>query len=396
MIPRVVLARLPDEVGSIRLAAREFCERVVRPLVAEHEAAHQFPRDLVRQIGELGFLGAAFPSDAGGSGAGFLAHAVVCEELTREWSSLRALFNMNGMTCPMTILKWGTAEQRERLVAPLIRGELVGLFALTEPDVGSDVAGITTRADRAGGCYVLNGSKTWITHATVFDVGVVLARTGSVESRHRGLTALVIERSMRGITAVEIPKMGHHGSPTGTLTFEDVRVPVANRLGAEGDGFKIAMQALDRGRLSVAAGAVGVAQACLDESIRYARARRQFGQEIGQFQMVKDKIAQMAAAAETARLLVHRLAALFDAGEQPTYEATLAKFVAGEAAVLSASLAQEVHGAYGYSEEMPVARLYRDAKMYQSGEGTANVLKLVIANHQLGYKRAGRRQIDVE
>jgi glutaryl-CoA dehydrogenase (non-decarboxylating) len=344
-------------------------------------------------MGRMGFLGSAFPAAVGGVEAGFLAHAIVCEEFSREWSSLRSLFNMNGMTCPMSILRWGTDEQRGRFVPPLIAGEVVGLFALTEPDVGSDVAGITTRAERKGDVYVLNGSKTWITHATVFDVGVVVARTGTTASRHRGLSAFIVERDFPGISAVEISKMGHHGSPTGTLTFSDVVVPTSHRLGQEGEGFKIAMQALDRGRLSVSAGAVGVAQACLDESIRYARTRRQFGQEIGQFQMVKDKIAQMAAWVETARLLVHRLAGLFDAGQQPTYEAAMAKYVAAEAAVLAASLAEEVHGSYGYSEEMTVARLYRDARMYQSGEGTANVLKLVIANHVLGYKTAGRRQL---
>jgi glutaryl-CoA dehydrogenase (non-decarboxylating) len=389
----VTLFELPSEVVAIQRAAREYAARVVRPVIAEHEAAHRFPRELARDIGRLGFLGSAFPADVGGSEAGFLAHALVCEELSREWSSLRSLFNMNGMTCPMSILRWGTDEQRRRFVPGLIAGELIGLFALTEPDVGSDVAGITTRAERRGDGYVLNGSKTWITHATVFDVGVVLARTGTTESRHRGLTAFIVERDFAGISAVEIPKMGHHGSPTGTLTFSDVAVPTTHRLGEEGEGFKIAMQALDRGRLSVSAGAVGVAQACLDESVRYARTRRQFGQEIGQFQMVKDKIAQMAASVDAARLLVHRLAGRFDAGQQPTYDAAMAKYVAGEAAVLAASLAQEVHGSYGYSEEMTVARLYRDAKMYQSGEGTSNVLKLVIANHVLGYKTAGRRQL---
>jgi alkylation response protein AidB-like acyl-CoA dehydrogenase len=345
-------------------------------------------------MGRLGFLGSAFPSHVGGTEAGYLAHGVLAEEFTREWSSLRTFFNMNGMTCPMSILKWGSEEQVRKYVPGLIAGELVGLFALTEPDVGSDVAGITLKATRHGDSYRLNGAKTWISHGTVFDVGVVLARTGTPEERHLGLSAFIVEAGKPGLSVLEIEKMGHHSSPTATMTFEDYEVPAANLVGAEGDGFKIAMQALDRGRLTVSAGGVGVAQACLEESIAYARTRKQFGQEIGQFQMVKDKIAQIAAMTDSARLLMHRLGALLDAGRQPTYEATLAKYAAGEAAVLASGLAQEVHGSFGYSEAMTVARLYRDAKMYQSGEGTTNVLKLVIANHVMGYKAAGRRQAD--
>ena len=391
--PMMALAELPAHVEAIRATAREYADTRVRPVIAQYEREHRFPREMVREMGQLGLLGAAFPSAYGGVEAGFLAHAVVCEEISRAWSSLRALFNLQGMTCPMTILRWGTEEHRRAYVPPLIGGESIGAFMLTEPDVGSDVAGIATRAERRGDTYYLNGTKTWISHGTVFDAAVVLAKTDPA-ARHTGLTAFVVERGFGGISAVEIPKMGHHASPTATVTFDDTPVPAANRLGSEGEGFRVAMEALDRGRLSVAAGALGVAQACLDESIRYARGRRQFGQEIGQFQMVKDKIAQMAAQVEAARLLVYRLGALFDAGKQPTYEAALAKFVAAEACVQCAGLAQEVHGSYGYSEEMVVARLYRDAKMYHSGEGTSNIQKLIIANHVLGYKPAGWRQRD--
>lgn len=375
---------LTEDLKRVRETARRFADEVVAPRAARDDEEKRFPRDLVTKMGELGLFGSAFPPEVGGTGLGYLAHALVAEEVTRAHSALRPLFNSNGMTGAMTVFKRGTDAQRSRVVPKLLSGEWVGCFALTEPNVGSDVASIETTAVRRGDHYVLNGAKTWISHATVFDMGVLFARTDP-KGGHRGLTAFLVERSTPGLATRDLPKkMGHHASPTGMLLLEDAKIPAEYRLGEEGEGFAIAMEALDRGRLSVAAGAVGVAEAALREAIKYAGARRQFGRPIGEFQMVQDKIATMAVEVEAARLLVWKLGDLFDRGEPATQAAAMAKLFASETAVRVAGMAVEIHGGYGYSEEYPVARLFRDAKMYQVGEGTSHVMKLVIAKRVLG------------
>lgn len=378
---------LTDEQRAAQATIRSFCAKEVTPHVPRWERERYFPRDLVREMGRQGFFAAAFPEAVGGTDMGFLVHAILCEEVSRAWSSLRSLFNMQAMTVAKTVLDFGTDAQRE-YVPRWLSGELLGCFALTEPNHGSDVAGMEATARDDGDAWVLNGSKTWITHATVFDAGVVFVKTDPAQ-RHGGISAFLLTPDVPGLVREEIAdKLGHHGSPTGTLTFSDCRLPKDRLIGEVGQGFRIAMTALEYGRLSVAAGGLGVAQACLDASVRYANERIQFGRPIAEYQMVQHKIADMAAAVEGARLLVYRSGYLKDQGTRDNYEVTLAKYVAAEAAVKAANDTLEIYGGNGYSEEFPAARLYRDAKMYQIGEGAANITRLVIAKHVLGLKRA--------
>lgn len=379
---------LTPEQRQVKELARRFAEEEVAPAVAENERAMRFPRELIRRMGELGFFGAAFPREYGGSELGYVCHALICEEVSRAHSSLRTAFNMQAMTCAGAIFEYGTPEQKAKYVPPLLRAEHMGLFALTEPNVGSDVAAIECRAVRKGDCYIVNGTKTWISNATVFDTGVVFVRT-SPQTGRAGLSAMIITPDTPGLSAREIsPKMGHHCSPTGMLIFEDAEVPAENLLGPENQGFVIAMRALDRGRLSVAAGAVGVAQACMDVSVDYANQRVQFGKPIAEYQMVQERIADMAAGVEAARLLVYRSACLKDQGKRNTLESAIAKYVASEVAVRAANAAVEIFGGNAYSEEYPVSRLLRDAKLYQIGEGASNIMRRLIALDALGIKKA--------
>jgi len=379
---------LSSEQLAVRDAAVRFAEKEIYPKVAEQERTCAFPRDTIQKMGSLGFFGAAFPEEFGGTGSGYLCHAILCEEISRAHSSLRTPFNLQAMTCPATLLQWGTPAQKEKYVKKLVSAEWMGLFAITEPDVGSDVAGIKTVAVKKGGRYILNGQKTWISNATVFDAGLVFAKTNPKE-RHRGISCFLIEKGMKGLSAREIEdKLGHRCSPTGTLFLEDVEVPEENRVGPENEGFKVAMTALDRGRLSVAAGAVGVAQACVDAAVRYAREREQFGQLIGTYQMVQQKIAEMRAGVEAARLLLYQCGFLKDQGRRDTLESSIAKYFASQVAVAAANDAVEIYGGNGYSEEYPVSRLLRDAKLYQIGEGASNIMRQLIALDALGWKKA--------
>jgi len=262
------------------------------------------------------------------------------------------------------------------------------MFAVTEPDAGSDVAGIKTTAVKKGDHYILNGQKTWISNATTFDAGIVFAKTNPAE-RHRGISCFIIDKALPGLHTEEIKdKLGHHCSPTGSLFFEDAKVPVENLLGKENEGFKIAMTALDRGRLSVAAGAVGVAQACVDASVQYANERQAFGRLIGEYQMVQQKIADMRSGVEAARLLLYQSGFLKDQGRRDTLESSIAKYIASMVAVKAANDTVEIYGGNGYSEEYPAARLLRDAKLYEIGEGASNIMRKLIAMDALGWKKA--------
>ncbi|MFO8058349.1 MAG: acyl-CoA dehydrogenase family protein [bacterium] len=379
---------LSEEERQVRELARRFADEEIAPTVAVNESAMRFPRELIERMGELGFFGATFPPEYGGTGMGHLCHALICEEVSRAHSSLRTAFNMQAMTCAGSIFEYGNKEQKSKYVPPLVRAELMGLFALSEPNAGSDVAGMECRARKEGGAYVLNGTKSWISNATVFDVGVVFAKTDLAAGR-RGISTFIIEKDLPGLVTQEItPKMGHHCSPTGMLIFEDSPVDASSLLGKENEGFKISMKALDRGRLSVAAGALGVAQACLDVSVDYANQRVQFGRPISEYQMIQQKIADMKAGIEASRLLVYRSAWRKDRGLRDTLESALAKYVASEVCVKCANDAVEIFGGNAYSEEYPVSRLLRDAKLYQIGEGAGNIMRRLIAMDALGLKKA--------
>ncbi len=382
---------LTDEHRALQQLVRDFCRKEIAPVAAADEKAHRFQRELLSQMGQLGFFGCPIPEKYGGNGMGYVAHAIVCEEVAKVSGSLRAAFNMQTMLTARTILKFGTEQQRQTLIPRLVKTELLGCFCITEPNAGSDAASLKTMAIKKGDHYILNGSKTWITYATVADLGVFFAYTDP-SKRHRGISAFLVDMHSPGVSTRLIEdKLGWHACPTGEVFLEDVSVPKENLLQEEGFGFPIMMMDLDGSRLTAAAGALGVCQAFLDESIKYANQREQFGQKIGEFQMVQDMIARMVVETEAARLLVYRCADQKDHGrENNTLETSIAKYYACDAASRLADLALLIHGAYGYSGEYPVERYLRDAKLYQLLEGSANIQKLIIAQDALGYRKANR------
>ena len=381
---------LTEEIIAMQDMARKFAEKEVLPRAKEDAFKH----DLVAKMGELGLFGCAFPPRYGGVGAGFLAHSVVCEEISRADSGLRSLFNLQAMTVPYTIMEWGTETAREKYVKGLVSGRKIGCTCFSEPNVGSDIAATETLIEDRGDHFRINGAKTWISNGTVADVAIVY---GSFDRRlkHRGMCAIVVETDQPGWTTRETPKLGDKSSPIAEIHMEDVTAPRENLLGVWGEGFKVAMTALDRGRISVGSGAVGLAQACLEASVKYANERIQFGKLIREYQLIKGSIAEMVSMVEGARLLVRRGAWLNDQGRPFTREIAIGKYAAGEAVVKSAGMAMEVHGGMGYSLEMPVEKYYRDAKLYQVGEGTANIMRLLIADDALGIKKANRPRVHV-
>ncbi|OAT85283.1 glutaryl-CoA dehydrogenase Acd [Desulfotomaculum copahuensis] len=381
---------LTEELQDIKKVARDFAVKEIQPTVDADDKAHRFRRDLVKKMGELGFFGCVIPEEYGGNEMGFLAITLIAEEIARVHSSMRLPFNMQALGPALTILKHGSEELKQKYIPGLVEADLMGCFAITEPDAGSDVAAMKTRALPDGDHYVLNGSKMWISNAPVADVALVYAYTDP-SRRVKGMSAFIVDMRSPGITVEAITdKLGTWGAPVGSITFENCLVPKGNLLGREGDGFKICMQQLDSTRLGCAAGALGVAQACIDAVIQYANEREQFGQPIGKFQMIQDMVAQMVVETEAARLLVYRAAYLKDKGVSNTLETSMGKYAAAEAANKCADYAMKIYGSYGYSEEYPVARYYRDAKSYQIVEGTSNIQKTIIAADALGYRKANR------
>ena len=379
---------LSEEQAAVRELARDFAEKEVLPTAAKDDKEHTFRRDLVTKMGDLGFYGCLIPEEYSGNNLGFLAHALISEELARVHSAIRVYLNMQAGPAH-TLLEFGSEEQKKQHIPPLVRGDWIGCFAITEPDAGSDVAAMKTTAVRDGNSYILNGTKTWISNATVADAGIIFAYTDRSQ-RHRGMSAFYVDLNQPGVSRRPLEKLGTHASPTGELIFENFRIPEHSRMGKEGEGFKICMQHLAHTRLSCAAGGVGVAQAARETAVSYANQREQFGQKIGQFQMIQDLIAQMAVQEEAARMLVYRAAALADHGKPNNLEVSIAKYGAADAAAFNAEAAMKILGAYGYSTEFPVERLWRDAKSYQIVEGSGNIQKLIIAQDALGYRKANR------
>jgi glutaryl-CoA dehydrogenase (non-decarboxylating) len=379
---------LPEELAEVRKLAQDFAEKEMAPGAAADDREHRFRKDLVKKMGELGFYGCLIPEQYGGNGLGFLAHTLISEEIARVHSAIRVYLNMQAGPA-VTLFEFGNEEQKKKYLPGLLSGEAIGLFAITEPDAGSDVAAMKTTARRDGKNYRLNGTKIWITNASVADEGVIFAYTDRSQ-KHRGMSAFYAELNQPGVTRRDLDKLGAHSSPTGELTFDNFSVPAENLIGQEGDGFKICMRHLNHTRLGCAAGAVGLAKAAREAAVSYANQREQFGQKIGQFQMNQDVIAQMVVQEESARLLVYRAACLADRGQPYNLEVSIAKYAAAEAAAFSADAALKILGAYGYSTEFPVERYYRDAKSYQIVEGSANIQKLIIAQDALGYRKANR------
>ena len=379
---------LPEELAEVQKLARDFSEKEIAPSAAKDDKEHIFRKDLVTKMGSLGFFGCLISEEYGGNGLGFLAYALISEEIARVHSAIRVYLNMQAGPA-VTLSEFGNEEQKKKYIPGLLSGESMGLFAITEPDAGSDVAAIKTTAKREGKGYLLNGTKIWITNATVADAGVIFAYTDRSQ-KHRGMSAFYVDLKQPGVSRRDLDKMGAHASPTGELTFENFAIPQENLIGQEGEGFKICMRHLNHTRLGCAAGAIGLAKAAREAAVSYANQREQFGQKIGQFQMNQDLIAQMVVQEEAARLLVYRAACLADRGRPYNLEVSIAKYAAAEAAAFSSDAALKILGAYGYSTEFPVERYFRDAKSYQIVEGSVNIQKLIIAQDALGYRKANR------
>ncbi|MFB7256453.1 acyl-CoA dehydrogenase family protein [Streptomyces nojiriensis] len=375
---------LSEEQTAVRRLAREFTEREVVPYAAEWDRAESVDRAIVRKLGALGFLGLTVPEEYGGSGGDHLAYVLVTEELGRGDSAVRGIVSVSLGLVAKTIAAWGTEEQKRAWLPRLCSGDALGCFGLTEPGTGSDAGSLTTRAVRAGDAYVLDGSKMFITNGTWADVVLLFARTGD-EPGHRGVSAFLVPTDTPGLTRREIHgKLGLRGQATAELVLDGVRVPASAMLGPEGKGFSVAMSALAKGRMSVAAGCVGIAQAALDAAVSYAGRREQFGRPIAHHQLVQELIADISVDVDAARLLTWRVADLIDRGQPFATESSTAKLFASEAAVRAASNALQVHGGYGYIDEYPAGKLLRDARVMTLYEGTSQIQKLLIGRARTG------------
>jgi glutaryl-CoA dehydrogenase (non-decarboxylating) len=382
---------LSEEHVMLRDMVRKFADKEIAPTVDKDENSHRFQRELVTKMAELGLFGCPIPEEYGGNGMGYLAHAIVAEEIGRASGSLRVAFNMQTMGTALSILKWGSEDLKKKYIPELMSANLIGCFGITEPDAGSDTASMQTTAVKDGDEYVLNGRKMWITWAPVADMGVMFAMTDK-KAKHKGMSAFVMDMHAAGVSTIDIKdKLGLWACPTGEVILEDVRVPASNLLGGEGKGFGLLMQELASTRLTAAAGAVGSCQAAVDVAIKYANERRQFGQPIAEFQMVQEVIARMVVETEAARALVWRCAMQKDRGLiNNVRETVIAKYYACKAADDVPNLGLEVLSAYGYSNEYPIARILRDGKVYKILEGATNIMKMIIAADALGMKKANR------
>ncbi len=383
---------LPEELEMLRDMVRNFANEQIAPFADEWDEKHYFPyEEVLKPMGEYGLFGTVIPEQYGGSEMGWLAAMIVTEEIARASSSLRVQINMQTLGCAYTILTYGSDELKEKYIPKLVSAEYVGGFAMTEPDAGSDVMAIKSKAEDKGEHWVLNGSKTWISNADVADVMVYYAYTDR-EAASKGLSAFIVElKNFNDVRTTALDKLGSRSSPTGEIYLTDTQVPKENILGKPGDGAKILFGSLNQTRLSAAAGGVGVAQACLEEAIKYCNERKQFGKLIGEYQMNQDLIAQMSTEIEAARLLVYKAAWAKDQGRLNNgLDVAQAKYMAGEVATKCANFAMRILGAYGYSTEYPVARFFRDAPTYSMVEGSANICKWIIALDQLGIRKANR------
>jgi alkylation response protein AidB-like acyl-CoA dehydrogenase len=374
---------LTPEQELIRRSAREFCDREIVPNAREWDRSERMDEGIVLKLAEIGFLGCALPEEFGGMGLDTISYCLVMEELGRADSSVRGIVSVNNGLAGKTIARWGTDEQKRQWLPMLASGEALGCYGLTEPGSGSDPASLVTRAVRDGGEWVIDGSKIFITLGSWAGVALVFARTGG--EGPRGISCFLVPTDLPGFSTRKIDgKLGLRAQDTAELFFDGVRVPDSARLGDEGAGFKVAMSALDNGRISLAAGAVGVAQACVDASVAYAGERTQFDKPLARFQLIQELIADMAVETEAARMMAWRAAALADRGESYTLAASQAKYYASEVAVRAANAALQVHGGYGYVDEFPVARYLRDARVLTLYEGTSQIQKLLIGRALTG------------
>jgi butyryl-CoA dehydrogenase len=375
---------LTDEQVLVRDTARDFAEREIAPRARDNSRNEHFDLDLVAKIAAQGYLGAIVPREYGGAGLDYLTYGFVVEHVGRACSAMRTVVSVQTSLVCSVIVKFGTEEQKHEYLPRLCSGEILGCFALTEPDTGSDAANQKTRARRTDDGWILNGSKMWISNGNVAKLALVFAQTDP-ELGAKGLACFLVDTDQPGFQPTPIHgKMGMHAADTASIALDDVHVPADRMLGEVGQGFKVAMTALDSGRYSVAAGCVGICEGCVSESVSYATEREQFGRPIASFQLVQAMIAEMRVKTDAARMLVQRAGWLKDAGKPNTTETSIAKLFASEAAVWCANEAIQVHGGAGYVDDHPVERYFRDSRVTTLYEGTSQIQKLIIGRSETG------------
>ncbi|GAB4278071.1 MAG: acyl-CoA dehydrogenase family protein [Candidatus Promineifilaceae bacterium] len=383
---------ITEEHKMIQEAARDFAQNAIAPIAAHHDETGEFPIDTIRQMGQLGFMGIEVPEEYGGAGMDTLAYALALTEICKADASHGTVMSVNNSLFCHGILQFGTEEQKRKYVAPIASGEKIGAYSLTEPMSGSDAGTMKSTAvlNEAGTHYIINGTKSWVTSAPYADIIVLFTMT-QPEKKHKGVTAFIIETDKPGFSRGKTePKMGIRASATSEIHFDNYECPVENRLGEEGEGFKIAMTVLDAGRIGIAAQALGIAEAALEASIAYAKEREAFGQKIGQFQMIQQKLADMKTRVEASRLLIYNAClakmAAKKTGARYSMEASMAKLFASETANFVTKEAIQIHGGMGYSKEMPLERYYRDAKITEIYEGTSEIQRMVISRLLTGLR----------
>ena len=388
---------LTPEQLLVQKMVRDFAQKEVQPAIKDWDRLQQMNPDTLPRLAELGLLGICVPVKYGGQGFDYISLGLVCEELEAIDTSLRVVMSVHLGLNSLAVLQWGTEEQKQRFLVPQAKGEKVAMFGLTEPGVGSDVANMASTARRNGGDYLVNGEKMWISLATQAHHILWFARTDpNAKDPHEGLTAFMIDTSMPGVTRGDLHgKLGVRAGSTGWVNCSEVRVPQENRLGEEGEGFKIAMSALDNGRYTVGSGAAGLIRASLEASVKYAKERRTFGKEIGRHQLIQQKIAYMVQRYEIARLLYLRAGWMKNMGQRNTRETSLAKWYITDASFESANDAIQIHGAYGYSDEYDVERYLRNSRGATIYEGTSEIHQLLQAGYALGYREDGELRCEL-
>lgn len=375
-----------EEQEMVRKVVRSFVDKEIMPHIGEWDRQGHFEKRIMKRLADIELMGVCIPEQYGGSGMDYNTLAIVCEELERGDTAFRTAVSVHTGLNSMTLLQWASESQKEKYLMPQAKGEKIGAFGLTEPDAGSDVAGLKSTAVKDGDHYILNGQKTWISLCDAADHFIVFAYTDKTK-KHKGISAFIIERDMPGFSSKAIKgKLGIRAGNTGELFFDNIKVPKENLLGVEGEGFKIAMSALDNGRFTVAAGACGQIMACLEASVQYCHERSTFGKEIGKHQLVQQMIAKMEAGLQISRLLVYRAGCLKNEGKRNTRETSLAKWQACDYANEAANDAVQIHGAYGYSNEYPVERYLRNSKAPVIYEGTREIHTVMQAEYVLGYR----------
>lgn len=374
--------KFTDEQQMMRKMVRDFAEKEVAPAVERMEAEDRFPVELIPKMGELGLMGVPIPEKYGGAEMDYTSYIIAIHELSKVSATLGVILSVHTSVGTNPILNFGTEEQKQKYIPKLASGEYLGAFALTEPSAGSDASGIKTRAELQGDHYVFNGSKVFITNGGHADTFIVFARTKPDEKNSKSLSAFIVERDTPGFSIGKAEKkMGMHGSSTVTLNFDQCKVPASQRLGEDGDGYRIALANLNAGRIGIAAQSLGIAEAALEHATAYAKTREQFGKPIAALQAISFKIADMATAFEASRLLVYNAASMHAAGKNCRKEVSMAKLLASKTAVQNAIEAVQIHGGYGYTEDYAVERFFRDAKVCEIYEGTSEIQRVVIGNH---------------